>query len=75
MKRFAFIVSSIVVAYVLAGGLQPLEAQPYPSHPIQLVIPGAPGDAADIAARMVAEELAKILKVGVRLDKAETPVT
>lgn len=42
-----------------------LRAQPFPSHPIQLVIPGAPGDAVDISARSVAEEVARILKVPV----------
>ena len=37
-----------------------------PSRLIQLVIPGAPGDAQDdVVARLVAEELAKILKVPV----------
>ncbi len=46
----------------LTGGVQTLQAQPYPSHPIQLVIPGAPGDAGDIAARLLMEELTKILK-------------
>jgi tripartite-type tricarboxylate transporter receptor subunit TctC len=65
MKRLIFIVSVVAVAYVLAAGLQPLQAQPYPSHPIQLVIPAAPGDAADIAARTVAEEMAKNLKASV----------
>jgi tripartite-type tricarboxylate transporter receptor subunit TctC len=42
-----------------------LRAQPYPAHPIQLVIPGAPGDAVDIAARSVADELGKILNIAI----------
>jgi tripartite-type tricarboxylate transporter receptor subunit TctC len=40
-------------------------AQTYPSGPISLVIPLAAGDATDIAARAVADELAKELKTPV----------
>lgn len=40
-------------------------AQTYPSGPISLVIPLTPGDATDIAARTMGEELAKLLKVAV----------
>jgi tripartite-type tricarboxylate transporter receptor subunit TctC len=40
-------------------------AQNYPSGPISLVIPLAAGDATDLAARAVAEELAKELKTPV----------
>src|SRR2546425_316337 len=36
----------------------------YPNGPITLVIPLAPGDATDIAGRAMADELAKLLKVG-----------
>jgi tripartite-type tricarboxylate transporter receptor subunit TctC len=42
-----------------------LHAQGYPRGPISLVIPLAPGDAADIAARMMAEELSRLVKVPV----------
>jgi tripartite-type tricarboxylate transporter receptor subunit TctC len=62
MRRF---VALLGISFVLNGlwiGAQTLHAQPYPSHPIQLVIPGAAGDAGDIAARLLQEELTKILK-------------
>jgi tripartite-type tricarboxylate transporter receptor subunit TctC len=65
MKYTILIVSSICILSATTIGLQPLQAQTYPSHPIQLVIPAAPGDAADISARSAADELAKILKVAI----------
>ena len=36
-------------------------AQAYPSHPIRVIVPWPPGQATDIAARMVAERLAPVL--------------
>ena len=63
MRRFILIIGLLMISYILA--VVPLQAQSFPSHPIQLVIPGAPGDAADIAARSVAEELSKILKISI----------
>jgi tripartite-type tricarboxylate transporter receptor subunit TctC len=65
MNRSFIIVSLLSIAYALSIGAPASQAQSYPSYPIQLVIPGAPGDGADIAARLFAEELAKILKVAV----------
>ncbi len=62
MRRFIFMMGLLFGIYILIVGPSTLQAQPFPSYSIQLVIPGAPGDAADIAARSVAEELAKILK-------------
>jgi tripartite-type tricarboxylate transporter receptor subunit TctC len=50
---------------LVCGFIPVLQAQSYPNYPIQLVIPGAPGDGTDLAARVFAEELAKILKVPV----------
>ncbi|HUL22030.1 MAG TPA: tripartite tricarboxylate transporter substrate binding protein [Thermodesulfobacteriota bacterium] len=62
MKRLISILGFLLLVDTLFIGITNLGAQPYPAHPIQLVIPGAPGDAVDIAARSAAEELAKILK-------------
>ena len=42
-----------------------LHAQSYPNQAINLVIPLAPGDAADVAGRTMGEELSKLLKVPV----------
>jgi tripartite-type tricarboxylate transporter receptor subunit TctC len=40
-------------------------AQPFPAGPITLVVPLAPGDAADIAARVLGDEMSKLLKTPV----------
>jgi len=60
------IVSILVVTTVLlVGGTPELFGQSYPDHPISLIIPMAPGDAVDIAGRIMAEALANLLKVPV----------
>jgi len=41
------------------------QVRPFPAGPITLVVPLAPGDAADIAARAMGEELSKLLKTPV----------
>jgi len=63
MKRFIIILGFLLFIDAVFVGTEILRAQPYPAHPIQLVIPGAPGDAVDIAARSAADELAKILNI------------
>lgn len=54
-----------IAAALMAGAVPQLHAQSYPAGPINLVIPLAAGDATDTAARAIAEELARELKVPV----------
>jgi len=62
MKRPFLIIGLFSIIYQIIIWPPNLQAQPFPSHPIQMIIPGAPGDAGDIAARLLMEELTKILK-------------
>lgn len=50
-----------LVAIVLACAAVATQAQPFPAGPINVVVPLAPGDAADVSARAMGEELSKLL--------------
>jgi tripartite-type tricarboxylate transporter receptor subunit TctC len=65
MRRPAIILCLLSIAFTMSRGSSGLLAQTYPNRSIQLVIAGAPGDGIDIAARMAADELTKLLKVPV----------
>ena len=56
---------SALLACALIGLPTTTPAQPFPAGPITVVIPLAPGDAADIAARALGEEISKLLKTPV----------
>jgi len=58
-------VAGMAVMFLLAAVAHPVKAQTYPSQPIQMVIPMAPGDTVDLTGRAIATELAKILKTPV----------
>ena len=56
---------SLTAAVLLSMATPHLSAEGYPNQAINVVIPLAPGDAADIACRAMGEELSKLLKVPV----------
>ena len=56
MKHFARLL--VLLALVQTGGVL---AQGYPNRPIKLVVPWPPGQATDVAARLVADKLTSVL--------------
>jgi tripartite-type tricarboxylate transporter receptor subunit TctC len=61
MKRVILIFGLMMVACGLAMGTQAVLAQPYPSHPIQMIIPIPAGGGGDVNGRLLIEGLGKIL--------------
>jgi tripartite-type tricarboxylate transporter receptor subunit TctC len=60
-----YALKELLCGVVFALGLLGSAQAKYPNRSINLVIPVAPGDATDIAARVMAEELSRLLKVAV----------
>jgi tripartite-type tricarboxylate transporter receptor subunit TctC len=60
-----FALKKLLCGVVLGLGLLGSAQAAYPDRSINLVIPVAPGDATDIAARVMADELSRLLKVAV----------
>jgi tripartite-type tricarboxylate transporter receptor subunit TctC len=55
----------VVLAVALVCPPASAQPQPFPAGPISVVVPLAPGDAADIAARAMGEELSRLLNTPV----------
>ena len=64
MNQFA---QRICLAFGLIWLTAFAQAQPFPTGPISVVVPLAPGDAADTTARALGEEISKLLKTPVLL--------
>jgi tripartite-type tricarboxylate transporter receptor subunit TctC len=58
MSKPSRLLAALPLAFVIAGAAH---AQSYPSHPIKVLVPWPPGQATDVAARMVSEKLSPVL--------------
>ena len=61
MKRSISTVGLFLVIYAFSVGVSTTLAQPYPNRPIQLIIPNVAGSIMDINARVLSDELGKLL--------------
>jgi len=62
-----------VITFVLAVVPAWSHAQSFPNGPINIVVPLAPGDAADTTVRLLGEEIAKALNVTVTVTNRPVP--
>jgi tripartite-type tricarboxylate transporter receptor subunit TctC len=60
-------ISPVLLLSALAASY-PALAQPYPAHPITLIVPFAPGGSASIAARSVADKMSEMLGQQIVID-------
>jgi tripartite-type tricarboxylate transporter receptor subunit TctC len=63
--------AALAVACVLAPVAGALAQQDFPTHPLRLVVPFAAGGAMDVSARIVAKEMAGILKQAVVVENRD----
>src|ERR1043166_4370059 len=61
VKLVRKIFMAAIAALAFVAGSQPLSAQDYPSRPVRVVVPFAPGAGTDLLGRLVAGELTQRL--------------
>lgn len=61
MQSIRFILASLVASAVVASAVPALGAESFPSRPVTMVVPYAPGGSADVVGRLVAAEMSKVL--------------
>jgi len=67
MRKRAWL-ALLAASALIAGQMAPARAQDWPTKPIRLIIPYAPGSGADSAARLIAAQLGKVLGQTVFVD-------
>jgi tripartite-type tricarboxylate transporter receptor subunit TctC len=65
MKKCLIFLAGVSFFFCFVFGIHPSQAQPYPTQPIQMVIPLSPGDTVDLAGRAIGAEMSKILNTPV----------
>jgi tripartite-type tricarboxylate transporter receptor subunit TctC len=60
MKRLGMLLVSILLCFV-GSGLSAQATTPWPTKPVKIIVPYAPGGATDIVARILADQLGKAL--------------
>lgn len=68
LNRRSFVAVTLAVASAPAAAQTSGQAAPWPSKPIKLVVPYAPGGTTDVVARMVAEYLGQKLGQNIVVD-------
>ena len=61
MKRVLVVVGMLMVVYGASMAISTAQAQPYPNRPIQFIIPIPAGGGGDVNARILIDELGRIL--------------
>jgi putative tricarboxylic transport membrane protein len=61
MKPTIGVCPAVVLAVVVAAGVAPVRAQDYPSRSITMIVPFPAGGASDVVARIVGNQMSKIL--------------
>ena len=58
----------LIALLLLAGSLLPAEAQDYPSRSITVIVPFPPGGASDVVARIVTDQMSRLLKQAIVIE-------
>jgi tripartite-type tricarboxylate transporter receptor subunit TctC len=66
--RMRFKTSLAAIALLLSGLTAPALAQDYPTRPIMLVVPFAPGGSTSIVGRVIADRMSQLLGQGIVID-------
>jgi tripartite-type tricarboxylate transporter receptor subunit TctC len=65
MFRKTWLFAVLVLGFSLGSSALHAQSSPYPSRPIRIIVPFAPGGSADVAARILSQRLSEILKQSV----------
>ena len=68
MKRMGLIASALVISAATLAWPAIAQTQQYPTKPIHIVVPSAPGDGSDLTARLISDQLSSALGQPIVID-------